>query len=105
MTKLNSAALFLIGSISVVSLTGCEQMEQAANDAMEKAKQSAAQVLDEAKQSGSIVDQAKQTANDALIEAKQTAADLLGQTNQYLSEDQQRQDINRTTEENSPSAL
>ena len=47
MTKLNLVTLFLIGSIPVVSLTGCEQMEQTANDAMEKAKQSAAQVLDD----------------------------------------------------------
>ena len=104
MKKFNSATLVLIGGISVVSLTRCEQVEQAANDAVEKAKQSAVQALNEATQTGSI-DQAKQSANQALLEAKQKAAGLLGQASEYLANDQQGQFIERPTGEAPPSAL
>lgn len=52
-----------------MSLSGCEQAEQAANAAIEKAKQSAVQVLDEATQSGSM-EQAKQSANQIIDDAR-----------------------------------
>lgn len=104
MKKSNAVVMLLVGAISVVGLTGCEQVEQAATDAVEKARQSALQVLDEAKQSGSI-DQARQSANQALNEAKQKAAGLLGQASEYLSQDQQEQDIKGPPEGNPATAL
>jgi len=91
MKKLKSTTLLLVGGISVISLTGCEQMEQAASVAVEKAKQSAVQVMDEARQSGSI-DEARQSADRALQEARQTAAGLLGQASEYLSNEPKEQD-------------
>jgi hypothetical protein len=104
MKKFNSKTLLLIGGISVVGLTGCERLEQAANDALEKAKQSAVQVLDEAGQSGSI-DQAKQSANQVLLETKQTATGLLGQASEYLSQDPQTQDVGNTVAGDQASTL
>lgn len=102
---MNSATLLLIGGISVVCLTGCDQMEQATNNAVEKAKQSAVQALDEARQSGSI-DQVKQSANQALIEARQTAAGLLGQASEYLAAEQQGQSAETAPEKGAlPEAL
>jgi hypothetical protein len=77
----------------VVSLTGCEQVEQAANDIVEKAKQSSVQALDEATQTGSI------------DQAKQKAAGLLSQANEYLSKEQRGQDTGSTAEANPASTL
>lgn len=91
MKKLKSTTLLLIAGISVTGLTGCEQMEQAANVAVEKARESAVQIIDETRQSGSI-DEARQSANQALQEARQTAAGLLGQASEYLSEKPQVQE-------------
>ena len=45
MRKFNSATLLLVGSIAVVGLTGCEQMEQATNDVVEKTKQQSTTAL------------------------------------------------------------
>lgn len=91
MSKIKSTTLLLIGGISIVGLTGCEQLEQATNAAVEKAKESTVQIIDEAKQVNSIED-ARQTANRAMQEAKQTAAGLLGQASQYLSAETQEQE-------------
>jgi hypothetical protein len=104
MIKLNSATLLLIGSIAVIGLTGCEQMEQATNDVVEKAKQAAVQALNEAQQTGST-GQAKESVNQALLEVKQQAAGLLGQAIEYLSSDQQGQDVERPAEQESTTAL
>lgn len=100
MSKFNSTTLLLVASVALVGLTGCEQVEQAANDVVEKAKQAAVLALDEAQQSGSI-DQAKETANQVL----QEAAGLLGQASEYLSRDQQGQDVERSAEQSSTTAL
>ena len=99
MRKFRSTILLLVGSVALFGLTGCEQVEQATNGVVEKAKQAAVQVLDEAQQSGSI-DQAKEMANQALLEARQQAAGLLEQASEYLSRDQQGQDVERPVEQN-----
>lgn len=104
MSKFNSTTLLLVASVALVGLSGCEQVEQAANDVVEKAKQATVLALDEAHQSGSI-DQAKETANQVLPEARQQAAGLLGQASEYLSRDQQGQDAERPAEQNSTTAL
>jgi vacuolar-type H+-ATPase subunit H len=104
MKKLNPAMLLLIGGISVIGLTGCEQVEQAANDAVKKAKQTAVQALAEATQTGSI-DQGKQSANQTLLDAKQKAAGLLGQASEYLSEDQQEQEVGIASEQDTAAAI
>ena len=91
MRTIRTITFLLIGGIALIGLSGCEQVEQAANDAVEKAKQSAVQALDEAKQTGSI-DEARQSATQALQEAKQAAAGILGQASDYLANDQQAQD-------------
>ncbi len=96
--------LLLIGSISVIGLTGCEQVEQAANDAVEKAKQTAVQALDEVTQTG-LIEQATQSANQALLDAKQKAAGLLGQASEYLSEDQQGQEVGIAAEDDTASSI
>ncbi len=90
MKILKSTTLLLIGGISIVSLTGCEQVEQAASVAVERAKESAVKVVDEARQSGSI-DDARQSADRALQEAKQAAAGLLGQASEFLANEPQEQ--------------
>lgn len=104
MKQINSATLLLFGGISVVSLTGCDQIEQATNNAVENAKQSAVQVVDEVRQAGSI-DQAKQSAKQALTEARQTAAGLLGQASEYLADDHQEQDAGTPPEKDGPAEL
>ena len=91
MVKIHSAGLFLAGALALVGLTGCEKLEQAANDAVESAKQSAVQALDEARQAGSI-EEAKQSADRLLLDAKQQAAGLLQQAGQYLAEETPTQD-------------
>lgn len=104
MSKFNSTTLLLVASVALVGLSGCEQVEQAANDVVEKAKQATVLALDEAHQSGSI-DQAKETVNQVLQEARQQAAGLLGQVSEYLNRDQQRYDVERPVEQNSTTAL
>ncbi len=104
MKKSNLLTPLLFGSIAMIGLTGCEQLEQAANDAVEKAKQSAVQGLEEVMQSGSV-DEAKQSASEALKEAKQGAAGLLEQASRYLSDDGQAQEVEGSAGEESPSAL
>ena len=94
MRKLNATILLLVGSVALVGLSGCEQVEQATNGVVEKARQAAVQVLDEAQQSGSI-DQARETANQALSEARRLAAGLLGQASEYLTQDQPGEDVER----------
>ena len=86
MAKIHSTGLFLVGALALVGLTGCDKLEQAANDAVETAKQSAVQALDEARQAGSI-EEAKQSADRLLLDAKQQAAGLLQQASQYLAEE------------------
>ena len=103
MSKFNSTTLLLVASVALVGLTGCEQVEQAANDVVEEAKQAAVQALDEAQQAGSI-DQAKETANQVLQEAWQQAAGLLGQASEYLSRDQQGHDVEHPAEQSSTTA-
>lgn len=92
MKTLKTSTLLLIGGISLFSLSGCEQAEQAANDAIEKTRQSAAQVLDNATQNGSI-DKAKESASQVLGDVRQKAAGLLGQASEFLAKDPQKQDI------------
>ena len=88
MKKPTCASIMLVVGTSVLGVTGCEQMEQAANDAVLKAKQAAVQVLDEARQAGSI-DEVKQSAERAAREAKQNAAGLLKQAGDDLAKDEQ----------------
>lgn len=104
MRKLNATILLLVGSVALVGLTGCEQVEQATNSVVEKARQAAVQVLGEAQQAGSI-DQAKETANQALSEARRLAAGLLGQASEYLTQDHQGQDVERPVAQDLTSAL
>ena len=86
MKRINPPALLLVGGIAVIGLTGCEQIEQAANDAVEQARQSAVEAIDQVRQAGSI-EEAKQSASKALDEARQGAAGLLDQASQYLAEE------------------
>ena len=83
MTRLKLASL-LIGAIAIV---GCEQLEQAATEAVDKAKQTAVKTLDEASQAGSI-EEAKQTADNAMQDVRQQAATLLQRASEYLSGNQ-----------------
>ena len=87
-TKLTS---FLVGSVAIIGLSGCEQLEQAATEAADKARQTAIQTLDEARQAGSL-EEAKQSAGDALQDVKQQASGLLQQASDYLSGEQPAQD-------------
>ena len=93
MTRLRFAGL-LFGTVAIVSLSGCQQIEQAATEAVDKAKQTAIQTLDEARQAGSI-EGAKQSAGNAVQEVKQQAAGLLQQASDYLSGNQQALDAER----------
>ena len=86
MVKIHSAGLILAGTVALVGLSGCDKLEQAANEAVENAKQSAVQALDEARQAGSI-EEAKQSADRLLLDAKQQAAGLLEQASRYLAEE------------------
>lgn len=80
-TKLTS---LLIGGIAIIGLSGCEQLEQAATEAVENARQTAVQTLDEASRAGSV-EEAKQTAGNALQDIRQQASGLLRQASDYLS--------------------
>ena len=104
MKKSSRVSLLLVGSIALVGLSGCEQMEQAATEAVETAKQTAVQALQEASQTGSI-DEARQTATQALRDAKQQAAGVLGQASEYLSSEQQNRVNEQPLVEDSTTAL
>jgi len=104
MKKSNPALPLIFGSLFLVSLTGCERVEQVANEALEQAKQSAVQAIDKAAQAGSI-DEARQAANDALLDARQKAAGLLDQASEYLSEEPRGQLMENAPAEDSPSAI
>ena len=69
MKTLKPLTLLLAGGISMLALTGCEQLEQKAADMVEQTKQNAAQTLDEIRQAGSI-EEAAQTATDAFQKSK-----------------------------------
>ena len=90
MSKIKLASL-LIGGIAIVGLSGCEQLEQAATEAVDKAKQTAIETLDEARQAGSI-EEAKQSADNALQDVRQQAAGLLQQASDYLAGNQPQPD-------------
>ena len=80
-TKLTS---LIIGAVAIVGLSGCDQLEQAATEAVDKARQTAVNTLDEARQAGSI-EEAKQSADNALQDVRQQAAGLLQQASDLLS--------------------
>ena len=84
--KLNtgSAGAQLLGVVALFVLSGCDQIDQAATDAVEKAKTSAGQLLEDASQARSV-DDARQVADDALVEAREQAAGLLQQASDFLS--------------------
>ena len=84
MTRPIPTLALLLGSLSLLTLSGCERLEQAAAEAVEHARQSTAEVLDEAARTGSL-ESAKQKAGEALQEAKQKAAGLLGEASEYLA--------------------
>ena len=86
MTKPGLAGL-LFGTVVIVGLSGCQQIEQAATEAVDKARQTAIQTLDEARHAGSI-EEAKQSASDAVQDVKKQAAGLLQQASDYLSGNQ-----------------
>jgi len=104
MNKINPPALMLFGGIALIGLTGCEKLEQAANQAVEKAQQSAVKAIDEVRQAGSI-EEARQSAVNALNAAKQDAAGLLGQASQLLAEDGQAQPAENPAADGSPDAI
>ena len=99
MIKLKSIYLPVIVGFMLVFLTGCDKIDQAKTDALEKAKQAASKALNDVQQSGSI-DQAKESANQAIIDAKQAAAGMLGQASEYLE-----QSANSTITENNNSEI
>ena len=80
-TKLTS---LIVGAVAIIGLSGCDQLEQAATEAVDKAKQTAVNTLDEARQAGSI-EEAKQSADNALQDVRQQAAGLLQQASEILS--------------------
>ena len=92
-----SASLVLIAAVAAFGLTGCEKIEQAANEAVEKAKQSAAEALDQTRQSGSI-ENARQSADEVLQDVKQQAAGFLDQASEYLRQGQRRENEPGETE-------
>ena len=51
MKRFKPGALILLSAITLIGLSGCDQVEQTVNKAMEETKQSASQAIDEAKQS------------------------------------------------------
>ncbi len=79
-----SAGTLLLGAVAVFALSGCEQIDQAAADAVETARTSAGQLLEDASQARSI-DDARQVADDALVEAREQAAGLLQRASEFLS--------------------
>jgi hypothetical protein len=77
-------ASLVIGAIAILAQGGCEQLQQAATEAVNDAKQTAVEALEEATQAGSI-DGAKQSADNAIDDVRQQAAGLLQQASDYLS--------------------
>ena len=104
MMKFKASFLSLAAGMALLLLTGCDQLEQAKNDTLEKAKQTAIAALQEATQSGSI-GQAEESASQVLIDAKKAAAGLLDQAGKYLEQDTQDQKPGNTSEEESSSAI
>ena len=102
MTRLKLAGL-LLGTVSIVGLSGCQQIEQAATEAVDKATQTAIQTLDEARQAGSI-EEAKQSAGNAVQDVKQQAAGFLQQASDYLSGNQQALDAEQPGADLEPAA-
>ena len=100
--KLNtgSAGTLLLGVVAVFALSGCEKIDQAATDAVEKARTSAGQVLEDASRARSL-DDARQVADDALLEARDQAASLLQQACEFLSATPGQANEKTTGEENS----
>ena len=86
MTNVKSMILAGFAIVATIGLTGCEQLGQAATEAVDKAKQTAVQTLDEARQAGSV-EEARQTADQALQDLRGQAAGLLQQASQYLSQE------------------
>ena len=84
MTKMNRAGLALVAGVSVVTLTGCERLQETAIEAADKARQTAAQALDQVQQAGSI-DEALQAATDGLEDARGQASELLGDLGESLA--------------------
>ena len=82
--KTGSTGALLVGVVTLFALSGCDQIDQAVTDAVEKAKTSAGQLLEDASQARSI-DDARQVADDALVEAREQAAGLLEQASDFLS--------------------
>jgi vacuolar-type H+-ATPase subunit H len=101
MNKIYPAILLLVGGIG---LGGCGQVEQAANEAIEKAKQTATRALEDARQSGSI-DQVREAANQALHDARQQAAGLPGHASEVLAQDPREQNALQSTAGETASAL
>ena len=84
MKKSSPLMLALAASLALVTLSGCERMEQAANEVIEQATQSAVQAIDEATGAATI-DEARQSAEHMLNDARNTAAGLLGEASEYLA--------------------
>ncbi len=84
--KLNNGypVALIVGVVAVLSLSGCEQIDQAAADAVDQARTSAGQLLEDASQARSV-EEARQVADDALVEARERAAGLLQQASDFLS--------------------
>ena len=79
------------GGIAIVALSGCEQLEQTAAEAVDEARQTAVQALDEARQANTV-EEAKQSAGNALDDVRQQAAGLLQQASDILVGNQAAQD-------------
>ncbi len=86
MINVKSISLAIFAIVATIGLTGCEQLGQAATEAVDKAKQTAGQTFDEARQAGSV-EEAKQTADQALQDLRGQAAGLLQQASQYLNQE------------------
>ena len=84
MTKTKSTALALFGGLALVTLTGCEQLQQTATEAADKARQAAAETLDQVQQAGSI-DEALQAATQGLEDARGQASEMLGNISESLA--------------------
>lgn len=104
MKQPKSIYMLLFGAVAVLGLSGCEQVEQAASQALQDARQSATQVLEDASQSGSL-EQARQSASEALNEARQAAAGLLGEASEYLDAVPLEQEPQTPAAADSPNAL
>ena len=96
-----STGRLLLGAVVVFALAGCEQVDQAAADALEKARTSAGQLLEDASQARSI-DDARQVADDALVEAREQAAGLPQRASEFLSTAPDRATDEATGEEAAP---